>query len=112
MNSANDGQLREGAILASSWGYDQTNVDFYRVEKVKNGWATLQQIAANETSDSKPGEPWSMTGKVVPAEPHKPVNDPFRRKIGECMGKPCLKICSYEYAYPWDGKPKAVSHYA
>lgn len=101
-------QLEPGAILYSSWGYDQTNIDFYRVERVKNGWAVLQEIAKSETSDG----PGTMTGRVVPVDPQKPVGDPFRRKIGECMGQPCLKICSYEYAYPWDGRPKAVSHYA
>lgn len=27
-------ELKEGDILDSSWGYEQTNVDFYRVEKI------------------------------------------------------------------------------
>lgn len=101
--------LSAGAILASSWGYDQTNVDFYRVEQVKNGWAVLQEIAGDEASDG----PSSMTGKVVPAEPHQPKGKPFRRKIGEpFLGEPILRISSYECARPWDGKPKRVSHYA
>jgi hypothetical protein len=104
---ANDNAaLLVGAILASSWGYDQTNVDFYRVEKVQNGWATLQQIASQETGDG-----W--TGKVVPAEPHRLIDQPFRRKIGGNFdGEPYLRISSYEYARPWDGRPKSVSHYA
>jgi hypothetical protein len=102
-------QIEPGVILASSWGYDQTNVDFYRVDKVKGDWATLQQIAANEASDGAQ----TMTGRVVPAEPHRPVDKPFRRKIGPPVcGEPMLRISSYEYAWPWDGKPKFVSHYA
>jgi hypothetical protein len=100
-----------GAILASSWGYEQTNVDFYRAEKIKNGWVTLQKIDAVETSDDRE-DYISMTGRVVPVEPHKPIGDPFRRKLGECCGQISIKICSYEYASLWDGHPKAVSHYA
>jgi hypothetical protein len=100
--------LEVGAILYGSWGYDQTNIDFFRVEQVKNGWAVLQDIESVEISDG----PGSMTGRVVPVDPHQPIGKPMRRKVGECMGKPCLKICSYEYAFPWDGKPKFVSHYA
>ena len=105
-------QLVAGAILASSWGYDQTNVDFYRVDKVKGDWATLQQIAANEASDDTEDRV-TMTGRVVPAEPQKPIGEPFRRKIGEPYnGEPFLRISSYEFARPWNGKPKFVSHYA
>lgn len=109
MDPGNDNAapLSVGAILASSWGYDQTNADFYRVDKVKNGWVTLQQIASDETGDG-----W--TGKVVPAEPQKLIDQPFRRKIGQPNydGEPYIRISSYEYARPWDGRPKNVSHYA
>lgn len=105
--------LSAGAILASSWGYDQTNVDFYRVDKVKNGWATLQQIAGSEASDDERLGYQTMTGRAVPAEPQKPVGSPFRRKIGPPIcGEPMIRISSYEFARPWDGKPKFVSHYA
>lgn len=107
MIHANDNAaLVAGTILASSWGYDQTNVDFYRVEKVKGDWVTLQQIASHEEGDG-----W--TGKVVPADPQKPIDEPFRRKIGPLScGELMIRISSYEYARPWNGKPKAVSHYA
>lgn len=95
-------------IWASSWGYEQTNVDFYQVLKVKGDWVTLQQIAAIETSDGA----LSMTGRVVPAEPIAPIGEPFRRKIYHACGEPCAKIRSYAFARPWDGHPERVSHYA
>jgi hypothetical protein len=95
-------------IWASSWGYEQTNVDFYQVLKIKGDWITLQKIGKNETSDGA----LSMTGRVVPAKPPLPVGDPFRRKIFHSCGEPCAKISSYAFARPWDGKPERVSHYA
>lgn len=104
--------LAPGAILYSSWGYEQTNVDFYRIEKRAGAWLTLQQIEAAEASDGAD----SMTGKVVPADPPRPKGEPIRRKI---LGDPVssssgcvVKIESYAFAYLWDGQPKRVSHYA
>jgi hypothetical protein len=96
-----------GAILASSWGYDQTNVDFYRVEKIKGDWITLQEIAA---SDASADSDLAMTGRVVPAVPHAPKGEPFRRKLR--TGSQCVKISSYEFASAWDGTPQRVSWYA
>jgi hypothetical protein len=75
-------------ILASSWGYDQTNVEFYRVEQIKGEWITLQKIAAEEASDGC----LTMTGQVVPAEPHRPIGEPFRRKVFHSCGELCAKI--------------------
>ncbi len=103
--------IAAGAIFACSWGYEQTNVDFYRVERVAGSFLVLQPIAADEASDGE----MSLTGRVVPAEPHRPDGAPIRRKlkvmaIGE--GRPFVQPESYSYAYPWDGRPMRVSHYA
>lgn len=101
--------LRVGAILYSSWGYDQTNVDFYRVEKIAGAFVTLQEIGQTEASDGE----LSLTGRVVPADPAAPIGDPFRRKILTDAGSGTVaKIKSYAFAYLWDGHPRRVSHYA
>lgn len=97
-----------GAILYSSWGYDQTNIDFYRVEKHAGDWITLQKLLAVEESDG----PGSMTGRVKPHDPPQLIGTPFRRKLLEPSSSgAAVKIKSYAFAYPWDGQPKRVSHY-
>jgi hypothetical protein len=109
--------LELGAILYSSWGYDQTNVDFYRVAKRTADWVTLEKIAKIEHSDDTEENPATFTGRVVPADPIKPIGEPLRRKIIHA-GKPkeagdaIARLTSYSYAYLWDGKPKRVSSYA
>lgn len=106
-----------GAILYASWGYDQTNVDFYRIvfrkEAAGNDWVKLEKIEKVETSDDTEDRPATMTGRVVPADPIKPVDGvkPILRKLRPNGTEPFVKIDSYTYAYLWDGTPKRVSHY-
>ena len=93
-----------GSILASSWGYDQTNVDFYQVTRVVSG-ATVEvrKIASQEASDGAQ----SMTGRVV-AVKDKFVGEPKQYRVRHNG----VKIASYARASLWDGKPMYVSHYA
>lgn len=95
-----------GDIFVSSWGYEQTNVDFFEVIKVKGDWITLREI---EYSVEMGG---GMTGRSVPAEPFEPKGQPFRRKLQNFGSEPMCKIQSYSYARPWDGQPMRVSYYA
>ena len=112
MNLANTGQnkmteLKVGDVLTSSWGYDQTNVDFYQVIKTTKTMVTLQQIEGTVVSSS------DHRNKVMPVlnkplaywnnEPEKPV----RRKINSCRdGEIYVKISSCQYARLWNGQPK------
>jgi hypothetical protein len=105
--------LEPGSILFSSWGYDQTNVEFYRVEKITGAFVTLQQIESVEHSDDEAAGYSTMTGKVVPVDPPAPIgNKTFRRKLHQGQAEPFVQIESYSYAYAWDGRPRRVSHYA
>lgn len=93
-----------GQILFSSWGYDQTNVDFYQVIEVKNGFAIVQKM------ESIPQDQGGMTGRMMPGVliPGAPK---IRRKIKN-YGKDVIRIESYASAAAWDGKPKYYSSYA
>lgn len=54
--------LSVGDILFSSWGYDQTNVDFYEVVRVPSARsAVVRQIKQETTENSS-----SMSGVTVP----------------------------------------------
>lgn len=57
-----------GDIFVNSWGYDQTNVDYYQVVEVKGRTATLVEI----DSESVAGSDGFMSCRV------KPVKDSFR----------------------------------
>jgi hypothetical protein len=98
-------QHEVGAILYSSWGYDQCNIDWF-VVTAKNGTTmnTIRKIASNEVPDPRN----FMVGTCTP------VKDEF---TGLTMRvKPnkegWIRLTSYSSAGPWDGIPKRWSSYA
>ena len=96
-----------GAIVYDTWGYEQTNVDFYCIVKRSGTMVTLLPMkyhASEETS--------FMSNTVTPTELDL-LAEPIRRKIKSYDGKEAgLGIRSYGWAQLWDGHPKTVSHYA
>jgi hypothetical protein len=97
-------KIEAGSILRSSWGYDQTNIDFYKVISVKNGWASVAKIGQKIVEDL----PAYMGEKVVPFEGY--MNMAFRRKIKNFMNEDYVGINSYQAASVWDGKPQIQTH--
>lgn len=99
-------QILPGAILVSSWGWEQTNIDFYIVDTVKNGWATVSKCK-NITSP----EIGFMTNHELPGlrdDSFKPV----RRKIKNYGGEDYVVVEYQASATPWDGKVQTSTHYA
>lgn len=86
--------LKVGDTIYTSWGYDQTNVDFYEIVEVKGKSVVVCKIG------SKTVESRQNISYVVPS-------------IGTCRGKTSLhrvgegnsvKIGNH-YAHKWEGKP-------
>jgi len=101
--SAGAHTLNVGDILYSSWGYDQTNVDFYQiVELVGKATAVLRKVAQDRTESA-----W-MQGKCV-ARPGEFVGEPFRKRISPHNS---VTISSCQHAYKWDGREVSWSSYA
>jgi hypothetical protein len=99
--------LKIGDILESSWGYDQTNVDFYQVVKSTASTVTLRKINAKTVA----GDGW--TGKVTPIKDDFDDAEPLRRKVKDGWnGEPYVKVKSYAMAHRWDGKPVNYTAYA
>ena len=117
-----------GDILHHSWGYDQTNCDFYQVVEVKNASVVLRKIA----HETVPGSEGFMSESVLP------VKDAFIEKGTQALTKddrhitpenPTIKkrVCfyveesgalryyisvPYGWCSLWDGKPCYSSWYA
>ena len=62
--AANQSKFKPGLILCNSWGYDQTNIDYYQVTKVSKTGATVtvRRIGKN----SKPTGHMSETVSPAP----------------------------------------------
>lgn len=106
----NDMGIKVGDIFYASWGYDQTNVDWYKVIDVtKTGKSVkLQEIEGKITSDGG----LSMSGKSTPViNKIKKGEKPITKKIKTYSNEPMIQLKSYKFAYKWDGKPKRVSWY-
>lgn len=85
--------LKVGDILRCSWGYDQTNIDYYEVVSL-NGetMVTIREIAAQSESTA-----W-LQGNSVPS-PGRFIGKPMRRKVfdwGKTVG---VSINSFSSAY-------------
>lgn len=95
--------LQVGAILMSSWGYEQTNVDFYQVIAVRGKLVDIRKLAQVKeyTSD--------MTGYAMPVA-NQFVGEPLIGKRPASSN--AVRIQPYSHATAWDGRRVAWSSYA
>ena len=98
--------IEVGDIYSSSWGYDQTNVDFYEVVAVTPGSVKIREVDAK-----------IVEGKgLVPAKGHFLEKSHLRRfqdnvavskrPSSGYKGQATIKVRSYAWATPWDGEPE------
>tara|TARA_R110000851_G_scaffold288887_1_gene442987 strand:+ start:4767 stop:5354 length:588 start_codon:yes stop_codon:yes gene_type:complete len=94
--------IQVGDVLCASWGWEQTNIDFYQVlELVGKSTVVFREIAADKTYDS------SMSGKCTPIL-NEFVGETMRKRVGDYG----IKINSCSSASKWEGQPKYWSSYA
>ena len=91
------GGLEVGAIFYSSWGYEQTNINFYQVVGIKGKNLTIQEIGKKRVSESIASE------MVVPA-PEIKIGETFTKRLNSYGG------LSFEYrsASPYNYGNKGV----
>ena len=119
-----------GDTLYSSWGYDQTNIEFFKVVKVSEFSVWIQQVGTKILEVTG----WAHEN-VVPADSPQyqvrnwdNVEDAFgnvnpyitktypinRHKIKHFSWKDeesyYVTLNSFSHASLWDGKPKSQSH--
>ena len=96
MAAENQDKYEVGKILYSSWGYDQTNIDFYQIVKKTKSMITIQKIA-KEYLDTK----------YESEELVKPVKNAFvGKEMKKRVGAYGVSLNTYANASLWDGKPK------
>ncbi len=107
-----------GDILVSSWGYDQTNVEFFKVVKTSEFSIWIQKVGSKVVAvtgwahqDVVPTETSTYEVKNWDAPGFSTNVYPVRRfKV-----RPCsffgygVSLNSYAAAFLWDGKPKGQS---
>lgn len=92
-----------GDLLYTSWGYEQTNVEWFQVTEVKpSGKTVVLREVAREVEDTG-----FMSGVS------KPLKDAF---VGEPLTKrvrtgDAVSIDNVRSAFKWNGKPKYCSWY-
>ena len=94
-----------GDILYTSWGWEQTNIDFYKVLGL-HGKKSISIVAIGENCNY---DPYGMTGTKMPHPDTVSASSKVLRGIYGFYG---IKIESYSKAKKWDGEPKHYSCYA
>jgi hypothetical protein len=93
--------VKVGDIFRSSWGYDQTNVNFYEVVKVTPTGVRVRPIRQRIVRDDGYGSDY------VEPLPGDFSGEPFFKRLR--WGGPdygwSLRIASYASAWIWNGKP-------
>lgn len=96
-----------GLILVASWGYEQTNVDFYEVVRViGKTMVEIEAIGSQPATDDSNGMS-SMAGYVVP-DPEKRSGKLSRHKVSNDR----ISLSSFHGASVWDGRRRYCSWYA
>ena len=91
-----------GTILSSSWGYDQTNVDFYQVVNiVSKRTIEMRAIAQEKKCDA------IDSGTTIPMK-DKFIGDVTRHLVTQDY----IRLSSYSGASLWSGNPMYWSSYA
>jgi hypothetical protein len=108
------GVFEPGAILEDSWGWEQTNIDFYVIASMNNssGYAVIfpmKQIRSNEDG--------YMSRKNTPGEIDwnaKPIMKKIIRskQTGEFIGFSLRNYSGGGWCSLWDGKESVSTHYA
>lgn len=95
--------LKLGRILVATWGWEQTNVDFYQVTRVV-GPQTVEarRVAASRTENGY------LQGTCVPI-PESFTGTVHRYRASSDNR---IRVSDHAHAHPWDGKPAHWTAYA
>ena len=90
--------LNVGDLFYSSWGYDQTNIDFYEVTEVRGKSVIVVELAQNKERTYLDGGTCTPKKGMSIGEPRRMIPQPGYE------GKPYLAVRSFTNAYPYTGR--------
>lgn len=97
-------KLQEGHILVASWGYDQTNIDWYQVTRVIGAnTVEVREIEGNVTRS----DGWASGQSVPRADAF--CGEPMVKRVTD---GDTVKVSSCAWARLWDGRPRHWTAYA
>jgi len=102
--------LKPGDIITESWGYDQTNINFYQVIDVLGRCTVMIQEINGITTETG-----FMCGNKVPVPgDFLPGSVMMKKRVqpGHLSSGERIAIRSYSSGHKWDGKPEHCSWYA
>jgi len=98
--------INEGDIFNYTWGYEQTNQDFYKIIKKSASCVWIKKLKVHEEDDGG-----FMTGISTPLNEYEP-NAKEERKIPYLYNNEPHLNFKYGSCEKWDGEPARTSHYA
>lgn len=102
--------VQVGFIFHCSWGYDQTNNDFYQVIAKKGQFVTLRAIG--QKSIASPVFSPMSDHRTAVKDAFLENSKPFVKKVQFSSGRPYITMNSYSSAHLWDGEKVYNSWYA
>lgn len=102
-----------GDVFVTSWGYEQTNIDYFEVVEKHGQYVTVKPIASRTVEDTG----WMQ--RTVEAVPGSYVDKcaliddkpSARYKVKGTKDKPRIDLTSFASAYIWDGMPNNETNY-
>ena len=111
--------LKLGAVIVNSWGYDQTNVDWYCVVRVSAHFVTLRAIAGESVESNGRSSMAGMCAPAVDVSNPDPstwgvrfISDKTTRHKASNSGGTNNVSMRHGSGSEWDGKPRYESWYA
>jgi hypothetical protein len=100
-------QIRVGDIFVNTWGYEQTNADFYKVINKSKTFVKLRKLKDRIVEDKN----GFMTGSAFPVDEFDSSEpEVFIKKPYLFMGRIYVRM-KYGSAERWDGTPVRISWY-
>ena len=104
-NTITNTQNLVGRFFISQWGYEQTNIDFYKVVK-----ATAKSVYVTKVKTiRKDIDSWNY--EATPSDEHDDIwvrcgreKEVMRKKLLTCTRDPAIDL-DFSLGYLWDGEP-------
>lgn len=93
--------LKVGDILRSSWGYDQTNIDFYQVVELRGKTSVVIREIGQKHVEATGPDSWTTMPNAGAFR-----GEPMVKRVQQGNS---VRIASYANAYPWNGKAAHAS---